>query len=64
MAEQLVQFYTHAKNLGGIKGQMRLAAITQIPIRKAETEPDSAENLQKFKAAMKELEKEFKEVNR
>lgn len=60
MGEQLVQFYTLAKNLGGIKGQMRLAAITQIPIRKAEIEPDSTENIGIFRAAMKELEKEFK----
>jgi hypothetical protein len=56
----MVQFYDRAKQLGSTKAQMRLAVITQMPIKKAETEPDSPGNIQLFQNAMKELEKEFK----
>ena len=60
LGKQLVQFYDRAKQLGSTKAQMRLAVITQMPIKKAETEPDSPGNIQLFQNAMKELEKEFK----
>jgi hypothetical protein len=60
MAQQLAAFYDKAKTLGGMKAQMRLAMISQIPSSKAASEPDSQESIQKFKQAMLEIEKEFK----
>jgi hypothetical protein len=59
MGQKLLQMYEKAKQLGGIKGQMRLAVLTKTPSSKAEGEPDSSENIAKFEEAMRELAKEF-----
>ena len=56
-----MQEYEKAYKLGGMKARMRLAVLTGIPSQKAETEPDSADNIAKFEKAIKELEKEFKQ---
>lgn len=59
MGDKLLQFYEEASKLGGPKAKMRLAMITLIPSKKADTEPDSPENVQKFQQAMKEIKQEF-----
>ena len=59
MAEKLSGFYDEASQLGGLKAKMRLAVLTNIPSSKAGGEPDSPENVQKFKKAMQEIKKEF-----
>jgi hypothetical protein len=61
MGERLLKEYEKAKELGGLKAQMRLAVLTRMSGPKAEKEPDSSENIAKFEAAMKELVKEFKQ---
>ena len=60
MGARLLKQYEEAKQLGGLKAQMRLAVLTKMPSPKAAEEPDSSENLAKFEAAMKEIAKEFK----
>ncbi len=60
MGEKLTKYYEEAKNLGGIKAQMRLAVITLTPLSKAKSEPDSPENIEKFEKAMEEIRKELK----
>lgn len=55
MAQKLNQFYELIKAHGGIQSQMRLAMKTGLASAKAATEPDSPENLAKFKAAFKEI---------
>ncbi len=59
MAQKLVDFYEEAKRMGGLKAKMRLAVLTNVPSAKAQSEPDSSENLKKFQQAMNELRKEF-----
>ena len=60
MADKLLSFYKQANDMGGAKARMRLAVITRISGNQAGEVPDSSENMIKFEAAMKELEKEFK----
>ena len=59
MAEKLVKYYDEANAMGGLKAKMRLAVLTNIPSMKAQSEPDSPENIQKFQKAMQELKKEL-----
>ncbi|MCG8699660.1 MAG: hypothetical protein MI922_16515 [Bacteroidales bacterium] len=59
MAQKLIEFYNEADRVGGIKAKMRLAIISKLPSVKAETEPDSPENIAKFEKAMEEIKKEF-----
>ena len=60
MGEKLLEFYKKADELGAMKARMRLAVLTLISSKKAGVVPDSPENLEKFKQAIKELEQEFK----
>ncbi len=55
MAQKLTQFYELIKAHGGMQSQMRLAMKTGLANTKAAAEPDSPENLAKFKAAFKEI---------
>ena len=60
MGKQLTDYYEKAKQMGGLKAQMRLAILTNIPSSKAQLEADSPDNLKKFETAIAELKKEFK----
>ena len=60
MAEKLMRYYDDARKLGGLKAQMRLAILTNIPGPKAQQLPDSTENISIFERAMNEIKKEFK----
>lgn len=55
MGEKLVKAYQIATQKGGSPMRMRLAMKTLISSEKAKTEPDSEENIKKFKLALKEL---------
>jgi hypothetical protein len=55
MAQKLLQYYEFVKKEAGFDGQMRLAMRTMIASTKASAEPDSPENIAKFRAAIKEL---------
>jgi hypothetical protein len=60
MAGKLVSYYDKAKEIGGLKAQMRLAVLTGLPSTKASEAPDSPENIAKFDSAMAEINNEFK----
>ena len=60
MGAKLVEYYDKAKELGGLKSKMRMAMITKMAAPKAQEVEDSAENIDKFEQALKELEKEYK----
>jgi len=55
MGQKLSQLYELIKAHGGLQGQMRLAMKTGMASAKAGTEPDSPQNIAKFKAAFKEI---------
>jgi hypothetical protein len=60
MGAKLMDYYQKASAAGGLKGRMRMAVITKISSQKAETEPDSPENLRLFEEALKEIQNENK----
>jgi hypothetical protein len=60
MGTKLIKEYEKAKQLGGLKAQMRLAILTKISGPKAAILPDSPENLSCFECAMKEILKDFR----
>lgn len=55
MGARLVKAFEIAKDAGGIQATMRLAMKSAMSSNKAESAPDSPENLQKMKAALKEV---------
>jgi hypothetical protein len=55
MADKLVKYYEIAKEKGGTQAQMRLAMKTAMSSDKAKLAPDTAENLDKFYSAMKDI---------
>ncbi len=57
MAEKLVGFYAQAKALGGLKAEMRLAVLTLMPSAKAQSMPDSPENILMFEKAFAEIKR-------
>lgn len=54
-----MRYYDDARKLGGLKAQMRLAILTNIPGPKAQQLLDSTENISIFERAMNEIKKEF-----
>lgn len=59
MGKQLLEMYEEAKTIGGFPAQLKLAMLTMISSKKAEILPDSPENIDKFKDALKNLSEEF-----
>lgn len=55
MGTKLKKYYELVQAKEGIKGKMRLAMKTGISSDKAETTPDSDENLKTFYEAAKEI---------
>ena len=55
MGEKLVAFYAFVDANAGMAEKMRLAMQTGISSAKAADEPDSPENIEKFKTAVKEV---------
>ncbi len=64
MGHQLVSFFAKAKAIGGIKAQMRLAMLTLIHSKKAESLPDAPEYIEKFQKALLQLERETAEAKK
>ena len=58
MAEKMVAFYEEAKRIGNLKAMMRMALLTKIPSSRAESEPDTPENIALFEKALAEIKKE------
>jgi hypothetical protein len=55
MAEKLIRYYTYVFEQNGYAGKVELAMLTKVPSVIAATEPDSPENLEKFKAAVEQI---------
>jgi hypothetical protein len=55
MAEKLLKLYKFAQDEGGAMAKVRLAMATKIPSNKAATEPDSKENIELLRKAIKEI---------
>ena len=55
MGQKLTKFYDLMEAEQGFQGQMRLVLKTSFSSQKAAIEPDSPENIAKFKAAFKEI---------
>lgn len=55
MAEKLLLYYKYIRDKKGFEGQLNLAQETKIPSTKAALEPDSPENVQLFREAIKLL---------
>jgi hypothetical protein len=55
MAEKLIRYYTYVFEEKGYEGKVELAMLTEMPAVIAATEPDSAENLEKFKNAVEQI---------
>lgn len=54
MGKKLEALYEFVEQNGGLQARMRLAMMTGISSQKAGDADDSAENIDKFKAAIKE----------
>jgi len=63
MGQKLLRFYELAKAEGGLQVQMRLAMKTGMASTKAGDAPDSPENIQKFKAAFREITGKASPIN-
>ena len=55
MGKLLERYYELVKKKGGALAQYRLAILTQVPARDARKVPDTPENIEKFRHALKEL---------
>lgn len=55
MAERLLRYYKHVSDTKGMAAKIALAQETQCPSSKAAMEPDSAENIQRFKRAVEKI---------
>ena len=55
MAELVIQYYKYIRDVAGYEGKVDLATSTKIPSTKAAIEPDSVENIEKFKKAIKKI---------
>jgi hypothetical protein len=55
MAEKLLKLYKFAQDEGGAMAKIKLAMATKIPSNKAATDPDSKENIELLRKAIKEI---------
>jgi hypothetical protein len=55
MGDKLLKYYEFIKANGGPPERMRVAMITGITSISAKSVPDSPENIEKFKGAIKEV---------
>jgi hypothetical protein len=60
LGQKLSDFYKLAKDIGGVKAQLKLAILTKIPEKKAVDLPDSPELIKKFEQSYKKIEDIFK----
>lgn len=55
MGEKLMEYYSFVEEHEGLDGKIELAKQTNLPGTKAATEPDSEENIQRFREAIEEI---------
>jgi hypothetical protein len=59
LGQKLLDYYEKAQQIGGITARMRLAVLTKLPSNKAESAPDSLENIQIFETAINQIKSEM-----
>jgi hypothetical protein len=55
MGKLLLKYYDDAKAKAGVQGQIKLAMLTKMSSKVAESAPDSMENINVFKEALSKL---------
>lgn len=55
MGAKMLKYYELVEQAGGLPLKMRLAMKTGVPANKAQETPDTAANLAKFEAALREI---------
>jgi hypothetical protein len=55
MAEKLLRLYKFAQDQGGAAAKVKLAMATKLPSNRAATEPDTKENIELLRNAIKEI---------
>ena len=55
MAEKLIKYYVYIFEQKGYAGKVELAMLTKVPSVIAATEPDSEENIKKFKESIEQI---------
>jgi len=55
MADKLIKYYNYVAEQKGILAKGKLAELTAMPSVIAATQPDSRENIEKFKAAVAKI---------
>lgn len=55
MAEKLMKYYAYVAEKKGLAGKLELAKRTLMPGPKAAIEPDSPENIRKFKKVVEQI---------
>lgn len=55
MAEKLLKYYKFVSDEKGFAGQIQLAQQTLMPSTKAALEPDSPENIDRFRKAVERI---------
>ncbi len=55
MAEKLLRYYKYLSETNGLAGRIKLAVETKITSIAAALEPDSPENITKFKKAVEKI---------
>ncbi len=55
MADKLLKLYKFAQDEGGAIAKVKLAMATKMPSNKAATEPDTKENVELLRKAIKEI---------
>ena len=55
MAEKLLKYYKYVSDSHGIGAKIQLAQDTKIPSARAAMEPDSPQNIARFKSAVQKI---------
>jgi len=55
MGAKMMEYYKYITSVQGLAGKFSLARETKIPSTKAALEPDTEENLNRFREAIKKL---------
>lgn len=58
MGAKLAGYFDQAKQIAGLKGQMRMAVLTGVTSAKAPSESDSPDLVAKFESALQQIKKE------
>lgn len=55
MGERLLLYFKYIEEMRGVEGKLRLAQSTKMPSNKAALEPDTKENIDRFREAVQKI---------